>query len=63
MTKADKYLVSDIHNILENGYKDINPRPRYEDGTPAHTISVNHVTRKYDLSKGEFPISTLRPQA
>jgi thymidylate synthase len=42
---------------------DENPRPRYEDGTPAHTISVNHVMRKYDLSKGEFPICTLRPQA
>ena len=63
MTKADSYLVEDIKNILENGYKDIDPRPKYEDGTPAHTISVNHVTRKYDLSKGEFPICTLRHQA
>ncbi len=63
MTKADKYLADDIRNILENGYMDENPRPKYEDGTPAHTISVNHVTRKYDLSKGEFPISTLRYQA
>ena len=63
MTKADKYLGSDIKNILENGYKDVDPRPCYEDGTPAHTISVNHVVRKYDLSKGEFPICTLRHQA
>ena len=63
MTKADKLLVQDIHNILDNGYKDVNPRPRYEDGTPAYTISVNHVMRKYDLSKGEFPICTLRRQA
>ena len=63
MTKADRYLVDDINNILENGYKDENPRPKYEDGTPAYTISVNHVMRKYDLSKGEFPISTLRRQA
>ena len=63
MTKADRYLVNDIHNILDNGYKDENPRPKYEDGTPAHTINVNHVMRKYDLSKGEFPISTLRRQA
>ena len=63
MTKADRYLVSDIRNILENGYKDENPRPVYEDGTPAYTISVNHVVRKYDLSKEEFPICTLRPQA
>lgn len=63
MTITDVYLTNDIHNILQNGYMDENPRPKYEDGTPAHTISVNHVRRKYDLSKGEFPISTLRPQA
>lgn len=62
MTKADKLLKEDIINVLEHGYKDINPRPKYEDGTPAHTISVNHVMRKYDLEK-EFPISTLRSQA
>ena len=63
MTKADHYLVQDIRNILDNGYLDEDPRPVYPDGTPAHTISVNHVVRKYDLSRGEFPISTLRPQA
>ena len=63
MNKADEYLVSDIRNILENGYKDVDPRPKYEDGTPAHTISVNHVMRKYDLSKGEFPVCSLRKQA
>jgi thymidylate synthase len=63
MTKADSYIVNDILNILENGYVDVNPRPKYKDGTPAHTISVNHVMRKYDLSNGEFPICTLRPMA
>lgn len=63
MTKADTYMQSDIRNILENGYWDVNPRPHYKDGAPAHTISVNHVTRKYDLSGGEFPICTLRPMA
>lgn len=63
MTKADSYMANDILNILENGYLDVNPRPKYKDGTPAHTISVNHVMRKYDLSKGEFPICTLRPMA
>ena len=63
MTKADKYMFEAINNILENGYKDIDPRPKYADGTPAHTISVNHTFRTYDLSKGEFPICTLRPQA
>lgn len=63
MNKADIYMVNDIKNILTNGYKDVNPRPKYADGTPAHTISVNHVMRIYDLSKGEFPICTLRPIA
>ena len=63
MTKADTYMRMDIEHILSYGYKDINPRPKYEDGTPAHTYSVNHVLRQYDLSKGEFPICTLRPMA
>ena len=52
-----------IHRILDDGYKDVNPRPKYADGTPAHTFSVNHEFRSYDLSAGDFPICTLRPMA
>lgn len=63
MNKADKYMAWDIENIFDNGYKDVNPRPKYADGTPAHTISVNHVARTYDLSKDEFPLCSLRPIA
>ena len=63
MTKADYYMSQMIPLILETGYKDENPRPKYADGTPAHTISINHTFRTYDLSLGEFPICTLRPQA
>ena len=63
MTRADYYMHDMIHHIMEHGYKDINPRPKYADGTPAHTISVNHTFRTYDLNAGEFPICTLRPQA
>ena len=63
MTKADRYMYQMIVHILANGYKDENPRPKYADGTPAHTISVNHSVRSYDLAAGEFPICTLRPQA
>ena len=63
MTKADTYMRMDIEHILAHGYKDVNPRPKYADGTPAHTYSVNHVLRQYDLSKDEFPICTLRPMA
>lgn len=60
---ADEYLKADIKNILTNGQKDENPRPKYEDGTPAYTYFVTHNVRTYDLSKGEFPITTLRPIA
>lgn len=63
MTKADRYMYDMINQIMTEGYTDINPRPKYADGTPAHTISVNHTYRTYDLNKGEFPICTLRPQA
>lgn len=63
MTKADIYMKKAIEHIMLHGFKDVNPRPHYADGTPAHTISVNHVFRTYDLSKGEFPICTLRPIA
>lgn len=62
MTKADIYMSNLLHQILTYGYKDVNPRPKYADGTPAHTFSVNHTFRSYDLSR-EFPICTLRPQA
>ena len=63
MTRADYYMEEMIEKIQRCGYKDINPRPKYADGTPAHTLSVNHTFRSYDLSRGEFPICTLRPQA
>lgn len=63
MNKADIYMKDAIIKILDTGYKDINPRPKYADGTPAHTISINQVVRTYDLSKGEFPLCSLRPMA
>ena len=63
MTKAAFYMAEGIKKNLSDGYKDVNPRPKYSDGTPAHTISINQVVRIYDLSKDEFPICTLRPMA
>ena len=63
LTKADNYMTSYIGEIKWRGYKDKNPRPKYKDGTPAHTISINHTCRSYNLSAGEFPILTLRPIA
>lgn len=60
MLKGDIKLKECIQKILEEGFLDENPRPKYEDGTPAHTISINHITQTYDLSKGELPLTTLR---
>ena len=57
---VDEQLKNDIDNILRFGFYDENPRPKYEDGTPAHTLSINHVIRQYDLSTGDLPICTLR---
>ena len=62
-TKGDIYMKELINRVLDYGSKDINPRPKYKDGTPAHTISVNHVFHTYDISKGESPFITLRPIA
>ena len=60
---ADDLFKGDIAYILCQGTEDENPRPKYKDGEPAHTLSVNQVCRTYDLSEGEFPFCTLRPIA
>ena len=60
MNKADIYMYKTIKEIMTNGYMDENPRPKYADGTPAHTKSINHIVRNYDLSQGEFPITSMR---
>lgn len=62
MTSADLYLTQNIREILNTGTLDVNPRPKYPDGTPAHTLFVTHNVRTYYLYK-EFPICTLRPIA
>ena len=60
MLKGDINLKENIKRILDEGFLDENPRPHYEDGTPAHTLSINHVTQTYDLQKGELPLITTR---
>jgi len=64
MSIADKYFVKNCKDILKNGVSDENfeVRPKWKDGTPAHTIKTHCAVRRYDLSK-EFPILTLRTQA
>ena len=63
MTKGDIYTKEILKRILDEGCFDENPRPRYADGVPAHTLSVNHGMCTYDLTKGESPLITLRPIA
>ena len=62
MSLADKLFVDMCKDIIENGWWDTdqNVRPKWEDGTPAHTVKKFCVVNRYDLSK-EFPILTLRP--
>ncbi len=63
MTKGDIYFREIVERIMSEGSLDVNPRPHYSDGTPAHTLSINHVSCTYDLAKGESPFITLRPIA
>lgn len=63
MTKGDIYTKEILKRILKEGERDINPRPHYQDGTPAHTLSINHGMCTYDITKNESPLITLRPIA
>lgn len=64
MSKADVLFVNMCRDIIENGFSSEGQevRPRWEDGTPAHTIKRFGVVNRYDLSE-EFPALTLRPTA
>lgn len=64
MSYADKIFIENCRDILANGFsdKDLSVRPKWEDGTPAHTIKKFGIVNRYDLQK-EFPIMTLRRTA
>ena len=61
MTKADNIFKKNILKILNQGVLSENARPRYADGTIANSKYITGVFAEYDLAKGEFPITTLRP--
>ena len=63
MTKGDYYFRKHLNEILTNGIKDINPRPVWHDGTPAHSYFITQTIETYDLSKGECPLTTIKPTA
>ena len=61
MSYADQIFIENCRDILQNGVwdTDLNVRPHWEDGTPAHTVKKFGIVNRYDLSK-EFPILTIR---
>jgi len=63
MIKADKYYINNLVNIMSGGSFDENPRPKWSDGISAHSKFITQVFEEYDISKGEFPITTLRNTA
>jgi thymidylate synthase len=63
MNRADNYYIQNIQRIMSEGSWDENPRPKYEDGTPANSRFITSVFEEYDISKDEFPIPTLRNTA
>ena len=61
MSYADILYKETCKKILTEGVWDTDRavRPRWEDGSPAHTVKCFGIVNRYDLRK-EFPIMTLR---
>lgn len=61
MSLADKVFIENCKDILENGYWDtgLDVRPKWLDGTPAHTVKTFAMVNRYNLQE-EFPIITVR---
>ncbi len=64
MSRADEIFINTCSEIIENGWwdTDVDVRPKWLDGTPAHTVKKFCIVNRYDLSK-EFPIISLRRTA
>jgi len=62
VSKADIVFITMCKDILKNGFSSENEqvRPKWEDGSSAHTIKKFAVINRYNLAE-EFPILTLRP--
>ncbi|MBR4425649.1 MAG: thymidylate synthase [Oscillospiraceae bacterium] len=63
MSYADEVFIQNCRDILDHGVWDTDRavRPRWEDGSPAHTVKRFGVVNRYDLRR-EFPMLTLRRQ-
>ena len=63
MTKADILFKENIRRIMEEGVWSEQARPKYKDGRTANSKYITGAFMEFDLAKGEFPITTLRPIA
>lgn len=64
MNKADQVLKDLLNNVLVNGvFEDGEVRPHWEDGEAAPTKFITQYVEEFDISKGEFPITTIKPTA
>ena len=63
MTKADIIFKENIRKIMEEGVWSEQARPKYKDGRTANSKYITGAFMEFDLAKGEFPITTLRPIA
>lgn len=63
MTKADTIFKENIRKIMEEGVWSEQARPKYKDGRTANSKYITGAFMEFNLAKGEFPITTLRPIA
>ena len=64
MSRADRIFIENMTDIMENGFWDteLDVRPRWEDGTPAHTVKKFGIVNRYEIRE-ELPILTIRRTA
>ncbi len=64
MSRADDIFAQNMQEIMQNGFWDteLSVRPKWEDGTPAHTVKKFGIVNRYNLQE-EFPILTMRRTA
>ena len=64
MSRADELFIENCKDILAHGVwdTDLEVRPRWQDGTPAHTVKKFGIVNRYQLQE-EFPIQTIRRMA
>ena len=64
MSRADRIFIENMTDIMESGFWDteLDVRPRWEDGTPAHTVKKFGIVNRYELRE-ELPILTIRRTA